>query len=68
MHNHQGNRFQDVERLRAPERIQRLEIERVVQLTLKTSSFQSVLDIGTGSGIFAEAFAKQGLTVTAGRR
>lgn len=64
MHDHQGNRFHDVERLRSPERIQRLEIERVVQLTLKTSSFQSVLDIGTGSGIFAEAFSKQGLTVT----
>lgn len=64
MHNHQGNRFHDVERLRSPERIQRLEIERVVQLTLEKSSFRSLIDIGTGSGIFAEAFSKQGLTVT----
>jgi ubiquinone/menaquinone biosynthesis C-methylase UbiE len=64
MHNHQGNRFHDVERLRSPERVQRLEIERVVQLTLEKSSFKSVIDIGTGSGIFAEAFSKQGLAVT----
>lgn len=63
MHNHSGNRFHDIERLRSPERIQHLEIERVVQLTLENSSFTSVIDIGTGSGIFAEAFAKQGLTV-----
>jgi ubiquinone/menaquinone biosynthesis C-methylase UbiE len=64
MHNHPGNRFQDIDRLRSPERIQRLEIERVVQLTLENSSFTSVIDIGTGSGIFAEAFTKHGLTVT----
>jgi ubiquinone/menaquinone biosynthesis C-methylase UbiE len=60
---HHGQRFQGVERLRSPERMQRLEVERVVNLALENSQIQSVIDIGTGSGIFAEAFSKRGLTV-----
>jgi ubiquinone/menaquinone biosynthesis C-methylase UbiE len=65
MHNHHhGQRFQHVERLRSPERVQRLEVERVVQLALEGASIKSVLDIGTGTGLFAEAFTKQGLNVT----
>ena len=64
MHDHHGNRFHDVERLRSQEHVQRLEVSRVVRLALEDSSIKSLLDIGTGSGIFAEAFAKQGLTVT----
>jgi ubiquinone/menaquinone biosynthesis C-methylase UbiE len=52
-----------VERLRAPERVARLEVERVVDLSLETSGLKSVLDVGVGSGLFAEAFARRGLEV-----
>ncbi|MGB9639630.1 MAG: class I SAM-dependent methyltransferase [Anaerolineales bacterium] len=44
--------------LRSPERLARLEVERVIELSLKGISVNKLLDIGTGSGIFAEAFAK----------
>jgi ubiquinone/menaquinone biosynthesis C-methylase UbiE len=52
------------ERLRAPERVARLEVPRVVALSLKGLTVHSVLDVGTGTGIFAEAFANNGLAVT----
>jgi ubiquinone/menaquinone biosynthesis C-methylase UbiE len=52
-----------VDRLRDPERVARMEVPRVVELCLEGQSITSVNDIGTGSGIFAEAFAAQGLTV-----
>jgi SAM-dependent methyltransferase len=52
-----------IERLRAPERIARLEVERVVDLCLGKVEFKNVLDIGTGSGLFAEAFFRRGLEV-----
>lgn len=45
--------------LREPERIARLEIERVVTLCLDGLAVRRVLDVGTGSGLFAEAFAQQ---------
>jgi ubiquinone/menaquinone biosynthesis C-methylase UbiE len=54
----------DITRLRNPERIARLEVERVVTLCLEQATIKCVLDIGTGSGLFAEAFAKRGLAVT----
>jgi ubiquinone/menaquinone biosynthesis C-methylase UbiE len=54
----------DIEQLRSPQRVALLEVERVVDLALKGIEAQNVLDIGTGSGIFAEAFAKKGITVT----
>ena len=53
-----------VERLRSPERISILEIDRVVNLLLEGSEIESMLDIGTGSGLFAEAFAKQNISVS----
>ncbi|GAB4571776.1 MAG: hypothetical protein Kow0077_09410 [Anaerolineae bacterium] len=53
-----------VDRLRAPERVARLEVDRVVTLTLEGIRAASVLDIGTGTGLFAEAFAARGLQVT----
>ena len=52
-----------IERLRSPERVARLEVERVVNLCLKNESIKSVLDIGTGSGLFAEAFYKRNIKV-----
>jgi ubiquinone/menaquinone biosynthesis C-methylase UbiE len=45
------------ERLRSPERMALLEIARVVLLSTEALSVRSVLDVGTGTGIFAEAFA-----------
>jgi ubiquinone/menaquinone biosynthesis C-methylase UbiE len=58
-------RFQgEIERLRAPQRVALLEVDRVVDFCLKGIQAQSLLDVGTGSGIFAEAFEKKGLSVT----
>jgi ubiquinone/menaquinone biosynthesis C-methylase UbiE len=52
-----------IERLRAPERVARLEVERVVALCLEAANLKSVLDVGVGSGLFAEAFVEHGLEV-----
>jgi ubiquinone/menaquinone biosynthesis C-methylase UbiE len=52
-----------VEWLRAPERVARLEVERVVSLCLESADLKSVLDVGVGSGLFAEAFVQRGLEV-----
>jgi ubiquinone/menaquinone biosynthesis C-methylase UbiE len=53
-----------VERLRSPERVARLEVERVVDICLEAGEFKSVLDVGVGSGLFAEAFGRRGLEVS----
>jgi len=56
-------RFQgEISRLRSPERLARLEVERVTELSLRGGISGCVLDVGTGSGIFAEAFTRAGLT------
>jgi len=55
--------FRDIERLRDPRRSARLETERVVSLCLQGSKIGKVLDIGTGSGVFAEIFSRSGLSV-----
>jgi len=63
MHERRFNR--EIERLRDPERIARLEVERVVDLVLEgLKEAKSALDVGTGSGVFAEQFAARGLRVT----
>ena len=54
----------DSDRLRNPERLARLEIDRVAGLCLEIPGTRSVLDVGTGTGVFAEAFAARGLAVT----
>jgi ubiquinone/menaquinone biosynthesis C-methylase UbiE len=53
----------EIERLRAPERLARMEVARVVELATEGIKARSALDVGTGSGIFAEAFADKGMTV-----
>ncbi len=53
-----------IERLRAPERIALLETGRVADICLRQTDIRRVLDVGTGSGIFAEVFVQRGCTVT----
>ena len=53
----------EIERLRSPERMERLEVQRVINLCLEGTVVNSVLDVGTGSGIFAEGFAEKVATV-----
>jgi ubiquinone/menaquinone biosynthesis C-methylase UbiE len=54
----------EVERLRASQRVVLLEVERTVDLCLDGFQPLNVLDVGTGSGIFAESFSKRNLQVT----
>jgi ubiquinone/menaquinone biosynthesis C-methylase UbiE len=41
-----------------------MEVERVADLATEGMQIVNVLDIGTGSGIFAETFAKRGYFIT----
>jgi ubiquinone/menaquinone biosynthesis C-methylase UbiE len=54
---------ENVSKLRRAERLQELEVDRVVRLCLEHGCRGSLLDIGTGSGLFAEAFDGCGLDV-----
>ena len=51
-----------IDRLRSPARVEKLEVDRVVELN-SGKNVKSVLDIGTGSGLFAENFHKNGIRV-----
>lgn len=63
MHERRFNR--EIERLRDPDRVSRLEVERVANLALENlEGANTLLDVGTGSGLFAEIFALRGLQVT----
>ena len=53
----------DINRLRSPERVERLEVERVVGLCLENGQAKNMLDVGVGTALFAEAFARHGLQV-----
>ncbi len=52
------------DKLRSPERVEKLEVERVVDLCLNGNNLKSILDIGTGSGLFAQAFNNRGVEVS----
>ena len=52
------------ERLRSAERIALLEVDRVVSLSIEELATPRILDVGTGTGVFAEAFAARGFAVT----
>jgi len=52
------------DRLRAPERLALMELPRVADLSTEGLSVRELLDIGTGTGVFAEAFAAKGIAVT----
>lgn len=60
---HPPHRFDgSPEFLRRPERLAVLEVDRAVTLALEgLTGARTVLDMGTGSGVFAEAFARRGL-------
>jgi SAM-dependent methyltransferase len=60
-----GRRFHgDASGLRSQKRLSLLEVDRVVDLCVESREVKSVLDVGTGTGVFAEAFSKKGLHVT----
>lgn len=52
-----------IDRLRSPERLERMEVSKVVNQCVEDGTIQSILDVGTGSGIFAEEFSKRGIHV-----
>jgi ubiquinone/menaquinone biosynthesis C-methylase UbiE len=54
----------EIEKLRTPKRMELLEVDRVVDLCLEGIQVANVLDVGTGSGIFAEAFFTRGKSTT----
>ena len=58
-----GHRFDQIERLRSPERVERLQVHRVVDYVLSGCEAKSLLDVGTGSALFGETFHQKGLTV-----
>jgi len=47
--------------LRRADRIEQLEVKRVVDLCLEQCPLNCLLDVGTGSGLFAEEFAARNL-------
>ena len=49
--------------LRSKERLALLEVDRVVTLSIEGLGLGRILDIGTGTGIFAEAFVAKGFAV-----
>jgi ubiquinone/menaquinone biosynthesis C-methylase UbiE len=53
----------DAARLRDKTRTELLELDRVVSLSVENMKVSSVLDVGTGTALFAEAFAKKAIGV-----
>lgn len=53
-----------IDKLHSPERVVRLEVEKVLDMSLKGIEATSALDVGTGGGLFADAFLKRGLYVS----
>jgi ubiquinone/menaquinone biosynthesis C-methylase UbiE len=51
------------DRLRTPERLALLERDRVLSLSVAGITARNVLDVGTGTGVFAEVFSMASLRV-----
>jgi ubiquinone/menaquinone biosynthesis C-methylase UbiE len=49
----------ELAKLRDPARLKRLAVDRVIKHSLQGLRIESVLDIGTGTGVFAQGFVKQ---------
>lgn len=65
-HLHERRYNHGIDRLRNPKRLAMLEVNRVIQLLLENlPQATGFLDIGTGSGVFAQKLAAPGLSVTA---
>jgi ubiquinone/menaquinone biosynthesis C-methylase UbiE len=59
-----GRRFHgEPDRLRSKERLALLEVDRVVALSIEGLGSGRILDVGTGTGIFAQAFHTKGFEV-----
>jgi ubiquinone/menaquinone biosynthesis C-methylase UbiE len=54
-----------IEKLRNPERASRMQVDRVVNYCFAGCDITEVLDVGTGTGLFAEAFMNRGCRVSA---
>jgi len=54
----------DIDRLRSPQRVARLEVERVVELSVEKLFVTRVLDVGCGTGLFSEAFSLRKMVTT----
>ena len=61
---HERRYTAEIDRLRSSQRIELMEMDRVVDLAIEGLQVATVLDVGTGSGIFAEIFAKRGCSIT----
>lgn len=56
------NKFDEkVLNLRSNDRIEEMEVKRVIDVCLEQCSAVRLLDVGTGSGLFAEEFADRGI-------
>jgi ubiquinone/menaquinone biosynthesis C-methylase UbiE len=63
-HEHERRSQGGADRLRSAERVALLEIPRVAELSREGLKVLETLDVGSGSGLFAEAFAALGSAVT----
>lgn len=62
---HERRYQNDINELRNSERVNRLGLEKITRLSLfEIPQIKTLLDIGTGSGLFAEQFANQNIKVT----
>lgn len=64
MHEQHERRYKGgADRLRSAERLARLEVDKVVGLCIEGLAAARVLDVGSGTGVFAEAFLSRGCAV-----
>jgi ubiquinone/menaquinone biosynthesis C-methylase UbiE len=63
-HDHERRFHGGADRLRSAERLELMEVPRVVALCRDGLTVQAMLDVGTGTGLFAEAFAAYGVAAT----